>query len=102
MQLAGPRPLRIEWAWRADALAAGWATEHSEVRLEGRWSELRLTAPRGSWIVSGKQAMALVAAMMLEPQSDDGLTTWNFFDDKLSVGGMHPVRRALEPVTGAR
>lgn len=75
---------------------------HTEVRLEGRWSDASIAAPRGSWIVSGKQAMALVAAMMLEPQSDDGLTTWNFFDDKLAVGGMHPVRRALEPVTGAR
>ncbi|MBC8117616.1 MAG: hypothetical protein H7062_24760 [Candidatus Saccharimonas sp.] len=25
LELSGPRPLRIEWAWRADALAAGWA-----------------------------------------------------------------------------
>jgi hypothetical protein len=75
---------------------------HNEVRLEGRWAELPINAPRGSWIISGKQAMALVAAMMLEPQSDDGLTTWNFLDDRMTVGGTHPVRRALAPVTGAR
>ena len=25
LTLSGPRPLRIEWAWRADVLAAGWA-----------------------------------------------------------------------------
>jgi len=75
---------------------------HAEVRLEGRWSEQRLSAARGSWVISGRQAMALVAAILLEPQSDDGLTTWNFLDDRLTVGGSHPVRRALEPVPGAR
>ncbi len=75
---------------------------HNEVRLEGRWSETPIAAPRGSYVVSGKQAMALVAAMLLEPQSDDGLTTWNFLDDRLAVGGTHPVRRALVPMTGAR
>ena len=25
LELSGPRPVRIEWAWRADVLAAGWA-----------------------------------------------------------------------------
>jgi len=75
---------------------------HNEVRLEGRWSEQRLTAPKGSWVVSGHQAMALVAMIMLEPQSDDGLTTWNFLDDRLAVGALHPVRRVLVPMTGAR
>ena len=97
------------WSGRGEAFAIDSIVKgarpfqgHNEVRLEGRWAEARLTATRGSWIVSGKQAMALVAAMMLEPQSDDGLTTWNFLDDKLAVGGTHPVRRALDPITGAR
>ena len=75
---------------------------HSEVRLEGRWAEARLAVPRGSWIVSGRQTLALVAAIMLEPQSDDGLTTWNFLDARLTVGGSHPVRRALDPIAAAR
>ena len=74
---------------------------HAEVRLEGRWTESRVTLPKGTWVVSGRQALALVAAIMLEPQSDDGLTTWNAFDDGLAVGGAHPVRRALDPL-GAR
>ena len=75
---------------------------HTEVRLEGRWSDQRLTLPRGTWVVSGRQALALVAAIMLEPQSDDGLTTWNFLDARLSVGSAHPVRRALDPIAAAR
>jgi hypothetical protein len=28
---------------------------------------------------------------MLEPQSDDGLVTWNFFDAELKPGGTYPV-----------
>ncbi len=75
---------------------------HAEVRLEGRWSAERLSLPAGTWTVSGRQALALVAAMMLEPQSDDGLTTWNFLDAQLSVGAAHPVRRALDPVRTGR
>ena len=72
--------------------------DHQEVRLEGRWLPERLVLPAGTWIIRGRQAMALVAAMMLEPQSDDGLTTWNAFDDAIAVGRPHPVRRALAPV----
>jgi hypothetical protein len=72
------------------------------VRLEGRWSAERLSLPAGTWIVSGRQALALVAAMMLEPQSDDGLSTWNFFDDRLTIGRAHPVRRALDLIPAGR
>lgn len=71
---------------------------HAEVRLEGRWNRASVTLPAGTWVVPARQATALVALMMLEPQSDDGLTTWNAFDDALSVGGAHPVRRLLAPL----
>ena len=44
----------------------------------GLWALLsERTAP---WI-----AAAIVAAIMLEPQSDDGLTTWNAFDPQLTA-----------------
>jgi hypothetical protein len=28
---------------------------------------------------------------MLEPQSDDGLVTWNYFDSELKPGGLYPI-----------
>jgi hypothetical protein len=71
---------------------------HREVRLEGRWGRETLALPAGTWVVSGRQPLAVLAAILLEPQSDDGLTTWNVFDDRLGVGRAHPVRRALAPV----
>ena len=103
------RRLTRAWTGRAESFTVDSIVKgarpfqgHSEVRLEGRWAEARLTLPRGSWVVSGRQALALVAAIMLEPQSDDGLTTWNFLDARLTVGGSHPVRRALDPIAAAR
>ncbi len=71
---------------------------HQEVRLEGRWTAGPMSLPAGTWVVAGDQPLALLAAVMLEPQSDDGLTTWNAFDDDLEVGATHPVRRALAPL----
>lgn len=103
------RRITRNWTGRAESFTVDSIVKgarpfqgHSEVRLEGRWMEQRTTVARGSWIVSGHQALALVAAMMLEPQSDDGLTTWNFLDARLAVGAAHPVRRALDPMPAGR
>jgi hypothetical protein len=34
----------------------------------------------------------------LEPQSDDGLVTWNVFDPDLAPGAMYPILRLLHVV----
>ncbi len=66
---------------------------HSEVRLEGRWypSE-RVIGETGSYIVRTTQPLGVLAAMLLEPQSDDGLATWNFLDAVLD-----PVMKQPDP-----
>jgi hypothetical protein len=71
---------------------------HREVRLEGRWERDTLALPAGTWVVRADQPLALLAAILLEPESDDGLTTWNVLDDQLGAGRTHPVRRALAPL----
>lgn len=69
---------------------------HQELRLEGRWTATRLDLGAGAYyIVRADGRHALLAAILLEPESDDGLTTWNFLEDHLSVGGTHPLRRIL-------
>ena len=75
---------------------------HQEVRLEGRWAAERLALAPGTWVVPATQELRLLALILLEPQSDDGLTTWNGFDDRLAVGGKHPVRRALAIIPYSR
>ncbi len=69
---------------------------HQEVRLEGRWTRAQLNLGGGAYyIVRGDASYSLLAAILLEPESDDGLTTWNFLDTMLTVGATHPVSRIL-------
>ena len=66
---------------------------HREVNVLGRWMTLRMRPPAGWRWVPATQPQLLVAAQLLEPQSNDGATTWNLFDDRLLMGKYHPVLR---------
>jgi murein tripeptide amidase MpaA len=66
---------------------------HHEVRAFGRWTADSLAIPFGDFIVSTQQTLGRLAVYLLEPESDDGLVNWNFFDDELVPGGDYPVRR---------
>ncbi|MBI1190189.1 MAG: hypothetical protein GC200_05840 [Tepidisphaera sp.] len=63
------------------------------------------TARRGSatlgpswFVVPMDQPLGSLAAYLLEPASEDGLTTWNYFDEYLKVGEKFPVLRVVEPL----
>ncbi|WP_422929811.1 M14 family metallopeptidase [Singulisphaera sp. PoT] len=49
--------------------------------------------PSGTIVVRTAQPLGSLAVYLLEPHSDDGLTTWNFFDVALAVGKDFPVLR---------
>ena len=46
------------------------------------------------------QPLGTLAAYLLEPQSEDGLCAWNFFDEGLKQGADYPVLRlpAMAPL----
>lgn len=73
---------------------------HFEGRVAGRWSSGTRTLPAGTIVVRTGQPLSILAAYLLEPESDDGLTTWNVFDAALRVGEAHPVMRVAQPVVG--
>jgi hypothetical protein len=73
---------------------------HNEVRVEGRWANESRTLPAGTLLVRTGQPLSVLAAYLLEPESDDGLTTWNFLDAGLRPGEPHPVLRVVQPVVG--
>jgi hypothetical protein len=73
---------------------------HNEMRVVGRWSRDTQTLPAGTIVVRTGQPLSVLVAYLLEPESDDGLTTWNFFDAALRVGATHPVVRVAQPVVG--
>ncbi|MGH7651014.1 MAG: M14 family metallopeptidase [Gemmatimonadaceae bacterium] len=69
---------------------------HHEVSLKGHWERGIQSLAAKSYIVSTAQPRGALAVYLLEPESDDGLTTWNFFDSQLRKGGKYPVRRIFD------
>lgn len=57
----------------------------------------RRTIPAGTYVVKTHQPLGRLAAYLLEPTSEDGLTTWNFFDQELQPGSTFPVLRLNKP-----
>jgi hypothetical protein len=66
---------------------------HNLHRLEGTWgpAAATVTAPAGSWMVPMNQPLARLAFYLIEPTSDDGLTTWNYLDDLLKDAKAYPI-----------
>ncbi len=58
------------------------------------------TLEAGSAIVKTDQPLGTLAVCFLEPRSDDGLVTWNFFDEGLKAGDEFPVVRLLSRLPG--
>lgn len=70
---------------------------HHEVRVEGRWEPTVLDRSGRVYRVPTAQPLGRLAAYLLEPESDDGFTTWNVLDHALVAGGTFPVLRAWRP-----
>lgn len=75
---------------------------HRLNKLSGEYVLEKRLFPRGTIIVSTSQPLANLAAYLLEPESDDGLIVWNFFDRYLIPqwgGGFEvcPVHKLLKP-----
>ena len=77
---------------------------HNLVKVEGGFSQKSMTIPAGSFYVDMRQPLAWLIFYMLEPQSDDGLLLWNYFDDYLLPRGVekgnvaYPVLKLMKPL----
>ncbi len=76
---------------------------HYTNRIEGAFKAEEKSFPGGTILISMAQPLANVAAYLLEPQADDGLLKWNFFDRYLVPqwgAGFYPypVHRVLDQV----
>ncbi|HEY1953160.1 MAG TPA: M14 family zinc carboxypeptidase [Gemmatimonadaceae bacterium] len=105
LALHGIRIERSDTAWRArgetyvvDSVitSARQFQGHREVRLNGHWERGLQTLPPGSFIISTAQPLGALAVYLLEPESDDGLTDWNFFDSDIRKGARFPVTRIFD------
>lgn len=68
---------------------------HHEMQLVGHWTSESREIPAGTYIVRTAQQQGVLVVYLLEPQSDDGLVTWNFFDRELKPGATYPVMRLM-------
>jgi len=66
---------------------------HRCVSLEVQKRNESRMAPAGTVMVRTDQALGTLLVILLEPQSPDGLVTWNFFDQHLAEGEDFPVIR---------
>jgi hypothetical protein len=53
---------------------------HYTQTISGNWETQRKEFKSGTFVIRTSQPLANLAACMLEPQSNDGLLTWNFMD----------------------
>jgi hypothetical protein len=75
---------------------------HYTTAVQGTYRTEERSFPVGTLLVRTAQPLGPLAAALLEPESDDGLTTWNAFDRYLAAQWgnrpqVHPVMRLLEP-----
>jgi hypothetical protein len=68
---------------------------HHETTVSGRFEEASVAAPRGALVVRTDQPLGPLVFYLLEPESDDGVTTWNVLDAALTPGAAHPVLKIL-------
>ena len=65
-------------------------------RLFGRWEHpegLRVSLPAGTWVVRTAQPLGVLAAYLLEPESDDGVVAWNIGGRGRGTPGTPPIVR---------
>lgn len=95
-------PLAVTSSARADRFVVDSAKvaprlfqKHHEVQLTGRWVSEQRELKAGTYIVRTTQPLGLLAVYLLEPQTDDGIITWNLFDEAMVFGSSYPVLRVM-------
>ena len=66
---------------------------HRLVTVQVEVRRAKREVPAGSVLVRTAQPLGTLAAYLLEPQAEDGLCAWNFFDADLKKGEDFPVLR---------
>jgi hypothetical protein len=72
---------------------------HQEARLKGTLDKAQLTVGAGSLFIPANQPLGRLAFYLLEPESDDGLVTWNIIEEGLATGQTYPIYRVTNAAT---
>jgi hypothetical protein len=102
-QLIEPASLTVESFTVTDITPSERINQgHYTNSIQGSYSLEQHVFPAGTFIVNTAQPLANVAAYLLEPESDDGLIVWNYFDRYLGLQwgsgpSTYPVYKLHEP-----
>jgi hypothetical protein len=75
--------------------------------IEGEYVDEEREFPAGTLFIPMAQPLGKLAAYLLEPESDDGLLVWNFFDRNLVPQWgrgqqVYPVHKLFQPTALAK
>jgi len=76
---------------------------HYNTSVTGEYSDIEKEFAEGTYFVTTAQPLGAVAVSLLEPESDDGMVYWNFFDRYLAAqwsaaAQVYPVYKLKSPV----
>jgi dipeptidyl-peptidase 4 len=69
---------------------------HEMLKLETEIIPVAFQTDPEMYYVSTRQPLGLLAAALLEPESNDSLATWNFFDRDIKEDALFPVMRGTD------
>ena len=103
-RLVEPASLEVD-AFKMGAVtgAARLYQGHRTNQIKGEYVREKRDFPAGTIFVTTAQTLGALAAYLLEPESDDGLVLWNYFDKDLASGGFEggprgfPIYKLMKP-----
>jgi zinc carboxypeptidase len=96
---AGPQFQADSTVIDARAFEPQAAIPRREVRLVGHWQSVsEITLAPGTWIVRTAQPLGVLVMYLLEPESDDGVVTWDIGGRAARTAGTAPIVRLAVPV----
>jgi Zinc carboxypeptidase len=97
-KLDAPVKAMVE-AFAVDSAVRAARGQFATTTVSGQWAPAAArTLPRGAYVVRAGQPLGIVAAYLLEPESDDGLAAWHFLDSFLAPGKEFPIVRIAQPI----
>lgn len=69
---------------------------HNEAKITGVFKQEKINFPVGTILVRTAQPLGRLVFYLLEPESDDGLVNWNYFDSYLEAGKTFPVYKLMK------
>jgi hypothetical protein len=98
-ELTAPLQTEVEVFTIGNVMRAQRAFQnHREMKVTGSYKKESMTFPAGSIIVRTAQPLGRLVCYLLEPESDDGLVDWNYFDPYLETGKPFPVYKIMQSV----